>query len=61
MTSWEYRFEVLDLVSDDKALDESTQELNRFGKDGWEVVSLIPKMGAGQSWCIVLLKRPKAS
>jgi hypothetical protein len=57
MAQWEYRFEVLDLQGSDESLDESKDELNRLGHLGWEVVSLVPKMGAGESWCVALLKR----
>jgi hypothetical protein len=55
---WEYRFEVLDFSSSESAIENATSELNKAGKDGWEVVSIMPKMGHKESWCIALLKRP---
>jgi len=57
MAQWEYQFEVLDLVSSDESLDKSKNQLNALGNAGWEVVSLAPKMGKGESWCLALLKR----
>lgn len=57
MAQWEYRFEVLDLQGSEKSLDDSQNELNRLGQLGWEVVSLVPKMGKGESWCMTLLKK----
>lgn len=60
MAQWQYRFEVLDLVSSDQSLDESQKQLNAWGEARWEVVSLVPKMGNGESWCLALLKRTAA-
>jgi len=48
---------VLDLVSSDQSLDEAQNQLSALGEAGWEVVSLVPKMGKGESWCFALLKR----
>jgi len=60
MAQWQYRFEVLDLVSSDQSLDESQKQLNALGEARWEVVSLVPKVGKGESWCLALLKRAAA-
>jgi len=57
MAQWEYQFEVLDLQGGEKSLDESQNELNRLGRLGWEVVSLVPKIGKDESWCVALLKK----
>jgi len=60
---WEYKFLVLSLNvaigggKDADPLDEATIELNGEGKEGWEVVAVIPKIGKGESWTIALLKR----
>jgi hypothetical protein len=51
---WEYHFEVLAL----DPLEESEQRLNALGNERWEVVAMMPKMGASDFWTIALLKRP---
>ena len=51
---WEYHFEVL--TSD--PIDVSEKRLNFLGKEGWEVVAMMPKMGVDDSWIVALLKRP---
>jgi len=63
---WEYKFLVLSLdvaitsKKDADPLEQAEKDLNAEGADGWEVVSLLPNMGKGESWTIALLKRPKA-
>lgn len=63
---WEYHFEVMNLDSPGPAdpladpLGDEEKRLNALGKDGWEVVAMLPKMGKGNSWTIALLKRPVA-
>jgi hypothetical protein len=68
MTKWEYKFIVMDLPTgeydptkegEDDHLDVNIGSLNAEGDDGWEVVSLVPRMGAGNSYTFALLKRPK--
>ena len=44
-TTWEYCFELLDFSGKEGDIDESTKQLNELGMEGWEVVSLMPKMG----------------
>ncbi|MCZ6774366.1 MAG: DUF4177 domain-containing protein [Proteobacteria bacterium] len=51
--NWEYRFLLIDI----NTIDESESLLNSQGNDGWEAVAVIPKVGAGDSWTIVLMKR----
>ena len=64
MTKWEYRFVVLGLGPDSKKAKESDPfsdveaALDAEGSEGWEAVSVIPKMGKGDSWTFVLMKRP---
>ena len=57
---WEYRFEVMNLDSPigSDPVGKSEARLNALGKDGWEVVVILPKMGKDNSWTIALLKRP---
>lgn len=52
----EYQFEVLNLTRE-QGLEESEGRLTELGRDGWRVVSLVPKMGKGESWCLALLER----
>ena len=59
MPTWEYKFEVFDLESKDNALDEGEKQLNALGDEGWEVVTVLSKMGHKGAWGIALLKRPK--
>ena len=60
VTTWEYKIEVLDFLMDkDEPLRGIEAQLNELGKQGWEVVSVTPKMGRGDSWTFVYLKRPK--
>lgn len=54
---WEYEFVLFSF--DD--LDDAEKTLNAEGSQGWEVISLVPKMGKDDSWTIALLKRPKVS
>jgi hypothetical protein len=61
MARWEYKFEVLDLEGSEKSLAEIQEELNRLGSQGWEVASIVPKIGAGESRCVALLKREIAT
>jgi hypothetical protein len=63
MEKWEYRMVVLDLSY--KALEgpgsiaQNENELNLYGRDGWEAVSLTPQAGSKQHQATVLLKRLK--
>ena len=59
VSKWEYKFEVFDLEAKDNALEEAEKQLNGLGDQGWEVVSVLPKMGYEGKWGIALLKRPK--
>lgn len=61
MTKWEYSFMVLDLEAADDSIEMSERSLNEGGQEGWEVVTILPRMGAGRSWCYALLKRPVVS
>jgi hypothetical protein len=63
-SKWEYKFIVFSLTSSvlheiDKQgpFEEAQTWLNQEGAAGWEVISLLPKMGSGD-WTIALLKRP---
>jgi len=38
-------------------LAESEKQLDSLGRQGWEAVSFIPKVGKGDSWCLAVLKR----
>jgi hypothetical protein len=68
VVKWEYRFLVCSLTSsvmheiqDRGPFEEAEGWLNRAGSDGWEVVALVPKMGANGAFTVALLKRPKAA
>jgi len=54
---WEYKIEVLDLQGAENSLVESEKQLDSLGRQGWEAVSFIPKVGKGDSWCLAVLKR----
>ena len=58
---WEYRFHILDFgnKSDERPFGNAEVELNELGDEGWEVASVLTKMGAGNSWTLALLKRIK--
>ena len=63
---WEYKFLVFSLKSSviheiqpQGPFEEAQTWLNQEGATGWEVVSLLPKMGADEGWTVALLKRPK--
>ena len=58
--TWEYKFLVLALEPANDSgdtLSDNEAALNREGADGWDVVTLLPKLGAGESWTVALLKR----
>jgi hypothetical protein len=66
--NWEYKFLVFSLTSsvihgnqNRGPFDEAESWLNEEGSAGWEVVSLLPKMGSDDSWTIALLKRRKSA
>jgi hypothetical protein len=59
MSKWEYKLLVFDLEAKDNALEEAEKEFNDLGAQGWEVVSVLPKMGYKGKWGIAVLKRPK--
>ena len=70
MTKWEYKFLVMDLPigdshkstkEEDDPLDINEGSLNEEGENGWEVVSVIPGMGAGKSYTFALMKRPRST
>jgi hypothetical protein len=57
---WEYEFLIFSLGGHGgDQMDKAQAELNAAGAEGWEAVSLLPKMGKDESWCIALLKRPR--
>ena len=61
MAKWQYKFHVFDLESNvDTPLEETEKELDQLGEEGWEVISVLSKMGKGQSYGIALLKRAKS-
>jgi hypothetical protein len=57
---WEYKFLPFDLGGG-KRTEACEAELNSEAANGWEVVTVMPKMGSNESWCIALLKRLKIS
>jgi hypothetical protein len=66
--NWEYKFIVFSLTSsvihgsqNRGPFEEAESWLNQEGSEGWEVVSLLPKMGADDAWTIALMKRQKAA
>ena len=59
MTRWEYQLVVIDFTSSKANLDTTREELNNSGREGWELVTLLPKMGANESLTIALFKREK--
>jgi hypothetical protein len=66
--NWEYKFMVFSLTASviegnthQGPFEEAEIWLNQEGAAGWEVVSVLPKMGAGESWTIALLKRQKSA
>ncbi len=68
VTRWEYKFLVCSLTSsvmheiqDRGPFEEAEGWLNREGSEGWEVVALVPKMGAKEAFTVALLKRAKAT
>ncbi len=59
---WEYKFLPFDLSGGegmDERMDAFEAEVNSEAANGWEVVTVMPKMGFHESWCIALLKRLK--
>jgi hypothetical protein len=59
MQKWEYEFQVFSLAGKGNDIEEATKRLNEAGDEGWEIVSVMPKMGKNDSWGIAVLKRPK--
>lgn len=58
---WEYKFLVFSLGGHgDETMKRSEEELNAEGADGWEAVTLLPKMGKNECWCIALMKRQRS-
>ncbi len=56
---WEYELLPLQLSVKD-GIEESRATLNAEGVDGWELVSVVPKMGKNPSLdCLAFLKRRK--
>jgi len=56
---WEYKIIVLPF-SGDNGLEEAQAWLNEEGAEHWELVSVVPKIGAAPSLdCIAILKRVK--
>lgn len=45
MNNWEYMVENWTIPIDTTNREEFETELNEYGKDGWELVTIIPKMG----------------
>lgn len=45
MNNWEYMVENWTIPIDATNREEFETELNEYGKDGWELVTIIPKMG----------------
>jgi Domain of unknown function (DUF4177) len=52
MQTWEYKFLI---IKDEIDPDKMLQSLSELGKDGWEVITLIPRLGSSNY--IALLKR----
>jgi hypothetical protein len=61
MARWEYKFETLDLEEREKSLDQIQSDLNELGRAGWEVASILPKVGSDGSRTVALLKREIAT
>lgn len=66
ITKWEYKFLVCSLtasvmheIQERGPFEEAEGWLNREGSEGWEVVALVPKMGANEAFAVTLLKRAK--
>lgn len=58
MPMWEYKFVVFSLGEHaDEPFEEAKGQLNIEGANGWEVVTVLPKMGKKESWCVALMKR----
>ena len=55
---WEYHVEIL-LGKGEAGLDEAQEDLNKLGAQGWELVSVTPKMGAQDSYTFAYFKRPQ--
>ncbi|WP_217988499.1 DUF4177 domain-containing protein [Paucisalibacillus globulus] len=45
MNNWEYMVENWTIPIDTTNREEFETELNEYGKDGWELVTIIPKLG----------------
>ncbi|MBI5092281.1 MAG: DUF4177 domain-containing protein [Candidatus Hydrogenedentes bacterium] len=68
MTRWEYRQEYIQLkrkALDTEAIQGLTEYYNKFGQDGWELVTYIPDMrdagmlvGTKPQGIIATFKRP---
>jgi hypothetical protein len=62
MDKWEYRMVVLDLsfnaLEGPGSIAQNESELNLYGRDGWEVVSVIPHVASKKPQATVILKRP---
>lgn len=60
MQKWEYK--VVPLEAAGKLKKKSSgldpEELNEFGREGWEAVGISLKRGDLVAWPVVLLKRP---
>ena len=54
---WEYHIELLNLGNEDAAISE--RKLNVLGATGWELVSVVSKLGKNDSWSVAILKRLK--
>jgi len=63
MNNWEYRMVVLDLgyktLEGPGSIAQNESELNLYGRDGWEAVSLVPHVASSEPQATVLMKRPR--
>ena len=58
--TWEYKISILDWLREkDDSIGALEGDLNELGAQGWELVSVTPKMGKNDSWTFAYLKRPR--
>ena len=50
---WEYRIAIIPLSE----IEDAHSLLNREGREGWELVTLIPRVGKSESWSQAFFKR----
>lgn len=50
---WEYKIAIIPLSE----IEDAQRLLNKEGREGWELVTVIPRVGKSESWSQAFFKR----